>query len=476
MVVRTPNQIAVEALDFRRLLSYPSFLPNGTTGLDNERATSVSSEVTSGGTRAVIAWVDANSGNGETAHFRVYKVNVTQTGWQELSSTVNLLTSLDTAHDPAVAISGDEIVAVWVERDTGDPWDSRLLLRRFSLTGSPIGSAVTVFQKGDTIGGAIAADVVDLKAPQVGVDGDGNAFVTWTLEVGEVTVDGDSGFPGYEVGYATLDSSNELALSPSFVVSPQSPFPTRETPDVAVNDHGEAVVTWSQHPVSGPNHDVYARRFDMSSGPQASEFVVSNSNETEEFPRVGISDAANFGIVWHVATGNGPYFGGQLFDWDEDTISDPLTLQDQPSVSVDIDMRADGTFGVAYNVYAGVSSANVYFEDFDASGTAQYEEPFQVNATAGLLLGTARVFLSTADDSGSYPSSDGTSAIAHSQSPGPNYNQYDPILFLRNPDVGQQGRTNAAFSRILIAVRDRMMGFLTDQNDWDALSFLPVSD
>jgi len=112
-----------------------------------------------------------------------------------------------------------------------------------------------------------------------------------------VAWDGDPNRAADDDIHMRLFDGNDLPLAEEILVNPGQSG-TQENPDIAVNDHGDIIVTWqSNHPSEGTT--IMTRYFDANAMPAGDEFPVHtpDANDREQ-PCVAMNDQGHFLIAW----------------------------------------------------------------------------------------------------------------------------------------------------------------------------------
>jgi hypothetical protein len=171
--------------------------------------------------------------------------------------------------DPRVDLDANgNGVVVW-----RNPADQSISARRVAADG--------------TLGPAIPVAPTDASGdfrqePQVGVDGDGDAIVTWTRTIDATDRD--------RIEARTISAAGTLGSTLNLSGDRETGFP-----QIAINDSGDAIVVWSQ--ASGIRAQLLGA--DGTLGPLRS---VSPADEGGDRPSVGVDASGNGVVVWHTAS------------------------------------------------------------------------------------------------------------------------------------------------------------------------------
>ncbi|MGD9852327.1 MAG: DUF4347 domain-containing protein [Nitrospirales bacterium] len=167
---------------------------------------------------------------------------------------------------------------------------------------------------------------------------------------------------------------------------------TQQNPSVNMNGAGNFVIAWEGD--GGGNEGIFVRQGSFGGGLVGSDIIVNTAASAKD-PSVGIADSGNFVVVWD--NGSDVFF--QLYN-------SAGTAQTSGQVDVflqlsaggaAVDMSGDGRFTVAYR--ATVLDVDVYVRQFDAAGNPLFL-PKTANTTK--LLTTQTNPSITMDDIGEF--------------------------------------------------------------------------
>jgi hypothetical protein len=257
---------------------------------------------------AIAVWSQLISGT-ENIWFNRYAVG---TGWEGAV----LVETNDTsdAVDPQVSVAADgTAVAVWVQSDGSQPsaWANRY------DPGTGWGTAQLI--EGDTAN--------RIYAPQVALDGQGNAIAVWSNQLSDIWANrydaatgwgtperienGSTGAFESQVGFDSSGNATAVWLqggvwSNQFVVGSGwgaarrldngSAGPASE-PQVAVAPGGDAMAAWIQ------GSTVWASRFVRATGWDAAQVIESSVNGSASGPQVGLDARGDAVAVWSYLDG-----------------------------------------------------------------------------------------------------------------------------------------------------------------------------
>ena len=310
----------------------------------------------------------------DSSGFGIFKEMFQADGTPVANSRVQVNSvTLDDQSAPAIATDGaGNVLIVWQSKD--DATSYGIFGQWYSPDGTTNGDQ---FQLNSTIAG-------DQTSPDVAIDEDGNAIVTWQ---------GFDATNGWDVHYVRLEgagdvtpSSEELA-NETLAGDQMAPRVAAALPDANAST-GQFVITW-QGPgvvVEGEaSIDAYARRL-SSTTTLGSEFIVNFDPESDQVsPEVALDAAGNAVFVWQAEgqQGSGSDVFGRRMSADgtllgtEDFHVNVTTQKPQrmPSVAMD----AAGNFLVSWQTQAQDGySWGVYGRGYDADGDPVTSE-FPIN-------------------------------------------------------------------------------------------------
>jgi hypothetical protein len=176
------------------------------------------------------------------------------------------------AHSPSVtADRAGNFFAVWVGHDQNGA--TALLLRRLSISGQPLGSAIVVDQAGGYSG-----------QPRIATAPGGGMVVAWTRA-------GD-------VPRARLLTSDGQPAGGAFALTDVH-FCCDEISDVAFLSSGDFVAIWEKLEVNAFIVDPYtAQIFDPAGHPRGDAFTVNPFTASREPARVAADPSGGFAVAW----------------------------------------------------------------------------------------------------------------------------------------------------------------------------------
>ncbi len=161
-------------------------------------------------------------------------------------------------------------------------------------------------------------------------------------------------------------------------------------PDVATNDAGQTVVTWTSFENDAPDQrSIRAQRYDATGQSVGSEIIVSPATGTKEDQRVAIDDSGRFAVVWYGIDAEGDGDGAGILLQRYDAGGTPLGAPTQVNTTSvgdqtrpTISMAADGKFVVVWVDRDGGASAtyDVFARRYDSNGNPLGSE-FLINST-----------------------------------------------------------------------------------------------
>ncbi|MEO8325262.1 MAG: DUF4347 domain-containing protein, partial [Nitrospirota bacterium] len=185
--------------------------------------------------------------------------------------------------------------------------------------------------------------------------------------------------------------ANGTAVDAGDVIVNTGTSNTQQNPSVNMNGAGDFVIAWEGD--GGGNEGIFVRRGSMGGGLIGSDITVNNAAAAKD-PSVGIDDSGNFVVVWD----NGSDLFFQLYNSagvPQNSGQVDVLLQLNAGGAA-VDMSGDGRFTVAYR--ASVLTVDVYARQFDAAGNALFL-PKTVNTS---FLGTQTNPSVTMDDIGEF--------------------------------------------------------------------------
>ncbi len=238
---------------------------------------------------------------------------------------------------------------IWQARD-GD--DNGIFARMYAPDGSPAGPR---FQ--------VSSGSGSQTLPSAAIDASGRLFVAWSEETGlalkqpggGIAMVGvtDSAVVGrfFEPSGAPATGEIEIARGPSG---------TSQTPQVATDDGGDAIVVWDD------GDRIRGRRVDRQGRPAPQ--VIELSPGPASAPRTAASSSGSFVVVYQNSTGG---LVGRLFDPQQQPTSGEIEISSAPgAASPAVDMADDGRF-VAVWEEPGAGGGDVKGRLFDPDGEAQ---------------------------------------------------------------------------------------------------------
>ncbi|GJL59178.1 MAG: hypothetical protein NPIRA03_20350 [Nitrospirales bacterium] len=167
---------------------------------------------------------------------------------------------------------------------------------------------------------------------------------------------------------------------------------TQHNPSVNMNGAGDFVIAWEGD--GGGNEGIFVRRGSMGGGLTGSDITVNTAAAAKD-PSVGIADSGGFVVVWD--NGSDVFF--QLYNSggvSQNSGQVDVLLQLSAGAAA-VDMSSDGRFTVAYR--ATVLDVEVYVRQFDAAGNALFLP--KIANTSGLLTTQTNPSI-TMDDIGEF--------------------------------------------------------------------------
>ncbi len=281
-----------------------------------------------------------------------FRVNTT-TFWRQTSPVV------------AMGPSGNFVV-VWQDLlKDGDSYG--IYLQRFDSAGNPVGVETRV---NDTT----TSFQVDAS---VAINSSGEFVVTWASNAQDGSL--------YGV-YAKRYNANGTQKGPEFHVSTQT-LDNQAIPNVALDDLGRFVITWSSRGQDGAGYGVYFQQFNTSGVPVGVETRANTFTASDQiYSTVGLDAFGNFAISWTSTgqDGDGDGIYARQYDWQGNPFG-PEFVVNGTTVGRQyigkLAMNDAGAFVVAWrSVGQDGSDEGIYARLFNANGTPNGNE-FLVNTT-----------------------------------------------------------------------------------------------
>ena len=201
---------------------------------------------------------------------------------------------------PSIAMrSSGEFVVVWQNMAYPGHTSLGTFARLYDAAGNPAGPE---FQ--------VAAETLRQFSTSVAMDQSGRFVVAWK----GLTAAGQA-----DIWARRFDASGN-ALDAGFVVNAYT-TDQQVRPSVAMDGAGNFVVAWESFTHPDPNANTcyqvrsFARRFDASAIPQGSDIPVSsNATQDQIEPRIALTDAGQFMVVWDSSRCGRSSVFGRVFD------------------------------------------------------------------------------------------------------------------------------------------------------------------
>lgn len=276
--------------------------------------------------------------------------------------------------DPAVAAdAAGNVIVVWGDGTSGDPFSGNILAQRYDGSGAPLGGEFQVNSYTPN----------SQFQPAVAADGAGNFVVAWTSRYS--ALDGDHCVRAQRYDAAGVPQGAEFQVN-SYTTGFQG------GPAVAFDGSGKFVVVWTGAGDGDPG-SIDARRYDASGVPLGGQFQVNTYTTGGQFsPAVAADGAGNIFVAWESSAGDGSDTDRSVQGRRYDASGAPLggqfqvntyTSADQFSPAVAADSA--GNVVVAWSSVASAGSdvfppygASVQAQRYDTGG-APVGNQFQVN-------------------------------------------------------------------------------------------------
>ncbi|MGV3527200.1 MAG: fibronectin type III domain-containing protein [Candidatus Sericytochromatia bacterium] len=271
---------------------------------------------------------------------------------------VNNTTSLAQLSNSVAMDAEGNFVVVWVDQSVQG--QERIRAQHYNAEGVEVGSEFQVN----------AATLGTERFPDVAMNADGDFVVTWAAVLGD----------GGEIQAAVFEAGE--TVGDTFVVNPDTSGEQFQ-PRVSLNDAGNFVISWTTQSLDGMTYGVYGRRYDAGGTLPSSAFTVAESSVTlPQTSDIAMNNDGDFVVTWS----NNPDFTGDVYGryyeagsitgGAEVLIHDATTgTQRKPAVAMD----ADGDFVVTWESNVSGSSEDVMARHFSAGFSSSGSE-FRVNS------------------------------------------------------------------------------------------------
>lgn len=214
-------------------------------------------------------------------------------------------------------------------------------------------------------------------APKIVKDGNGNFVVTWQSQ----NQDGD----GWGI-YARRYNESGVPDGPEFKVNTTT-LGGQIYPDIAINSHGNFVITWQGSIAGSSNYGIFAQRYNATGQPVGSEFVANSFvSGGQRNPTTAMDANGNFVIAWSSTDQDlaNPQSRFGIYAQRFNAAGEKTGAEFKINASAnsyhslpDIAMNDAGEFVVTWQYKEG-TNWDVYAKRFSAGGTAQGAS-FRVN-------------------------------------------------------------------------------------------------
>jgi hypothetical protein len=255
---------------------------------------------------------------------------------------------------PAIAMHTDGSFIITWQSDQLGSGNQDIYAQRFGATGNPIDDEFTVNTN---------VDAFIQQSPAIDIDDDGNFVIAWA---------GSSTGETNEI-YARIYNASGVPQGDQILVSTATSS-VQFSPNVAVDDDGDFVVTWQRAPATFFPYVIYARQFNAVGVAQGVEFRVNTTTTGNQlYGRVAMDPVGNFIVAWENAADiyAQRYSPAGVPQGSEFLVSTTAGSQHNPSLASD----SNGNFVITWSQ---ASSQNA--RRYNVGGVPQGGE-FQVSAT-----------------------------------------------------------------------------------------------
>lgn len=261
-------------------------------------------------------------------------------------------TTAENQETPAVAMAADgSFVIVW-DSYGNDGNDHGIFAQRYGSKGVPLGGEFQVN----------SITTANQFKPNVAMAADGTFVTSWVMRGDSLATNGI---------YTRRFRANGTPFAAETRVSGRD----SDTTAVALDDHGDYVVTWASYNSGGTaKWDVYARRYSGATANGGEFLVNATTADFQVDPAAAMDAAGNFVIVWQSKNQDGSGYGiyGRRYS-SAGTASNEFraylngTAGDQTHAEVAMDAQGDYT---------------ITWDSFDPNGPNQYVEALARRFTA----------------------------------------------------------------------------------------------
>ncbi len=192
----------------------------------------------------------------------------------------------------------------------------------------------------------------DQEIPKVAMAADGDFLVIW--------LSGGSSLRGQRFNSSGVKQGSE------FIIATITGYSTSAHYDVAMDDGGDFVVTWSSD--NDEDLDIYARLYSASATPQGSAFRVNNTtNDLQIRPKVAMTGTGGFVIYWQSNTVPTTHFYKKYYSNATVQISDTEIPTSENNLYIgDVVINDAGEFFISYT---SLDRHTAYYKHFASNGT-----------------------------------------------------------------------------------------------------------
>jgi hypothetical protein len=343
--------------------------------------------------------------------------------------TWDMPVQIDTAATNGTSVSAQLAVsangtaaAVWQEQALPPNAADDFAWANVYTPGKGWGTAAPLFQ--ESFGGNAT--------PQVAIDSKGNAVAAWAENIGDTPSTGQQAYASFYTSGAGWSAAVRVSIWQQ-VYTPSPPLPTHTTGSVddvhvAINDAGDAVVTWwtpmNNISMHGIGNKPLAARYDHTTKSFGTPVFLDNCQDncgsfTSLEPRVTLDANGNAVVIWHqqLAAGSGERVWAAHYTASTGTWSSPadaldaslMTVQSTavPRVGFDPSGRALAVWQQTVN--QGDPSLNTMVSNFFSGGA--WKGPVGVDVTEPGLLNSSTPEMAFDDG--------GNAFVVWSSTPGP---------------------------------------------------------
>lgn len=211
--------------------------------------------------------------------------------------------------------------------------------------------------------------------PAIAMDANGNYVVVWESYINTTN--------GYDIYFQRYNSSGVAQGSETIVNTTTAD--NQQSPKIAMADNGKFTIVWQSYNQDGEGHGIYAAMFNTDGTTALAEFLVNTTITGEQRqPSIAMENDGAYVISWISSDADGFGVFAQQFTNTGATVNSEFAVNSTTTgfqSYSDVAMDDSGNYIITWQSLNQDGSGNgVYFQRFNASGTAQGSETL-VNTT-----------------------------------------------------------------------------------------------